>query len=367
MKFEVDRDVFAAALGKAAAIALNKDNSTLRNVVLRTSEEGKIEIIATDLEISLLTFIEAQVEETGAIGVPAKQTLDIVRGFIDGRVVVESGQDGHVRMQAGKSRRRLPALNPEDFPLIEVRDTLEFHGCDKASLVQAMAKSSYCIPRNNDAYSVSGLFLLPCGDSACRAFASDGHRLAYQDSKGGFPLDLPEAGIAIPLKGVQQMLHYLEAGGEASLADPGNNIILKTTEGILILQLLEAHVPTYEMIIPEERPYKCSLDVEQLQVRLNSLAPLATGKWNRIGLSFSAGRLGIEITTPESGSGEDEMAIEYDDEEFTIYLNHAYLKDICKSIGGGKIDMEWVDDKHAIVLLEPKNPGCLHLIMPIVA
>lgn len=365
MKFEVDRDVFADALSKAAAIATAKESMPmLRSVLLRSMEATRIEVVATDLEISLWTSIDAKVEEPGAVCIPAKQSLDLVRGFIDSRITVDCGPDGRARMQCGRSKRSIPTTAPEDFPDTRLHADLAFTACDKAELLHAIAKTIHSVPRDSDAFSIAALMFLPNQNATCRAFASDGHRLTYQDLKGGFPLDVPATGIALPLKGLQQMLRMLDGEGEAFLADQENRIILKTDEGLLGMQLIEAEAPEYEAIIPDYRPFYAMVDAGQLQLRLSSMSPLASGKFRALGLTIGDGKLRLKVGSAETGEGEDEMDVEYDDEEFSVYLNYHYLKDVCKSAGEGKIRMEWVDRQHAVVFLEPKNPYCLHLIMP---
>lgn len=362
MKFQVDRDVFAAALSKAAAIAQAKGMPILHHVLLKSDDPGELQIIATDLELSLWTAVHATVEETGSMAIPAKKAQDLVRGFMEDLVRVEL-RDNQAHMQCGKSRRRLPTINPGDFPLVKIPEELEFAPVDKASLIHGLSKCSYGIPHETDAYSISGLYLL-AEDGFCRALATDGHRLVYQDIKGGFPIDLPVNGIAIPLKGVQQMLRYLDTEGEVSMADEESRVILRSPEGTLSVQLLINDPPAYDAVIPDERPFSASIDVEQLTVRLKSMAALAGGTWKAVKLSLSSGKLELSINSPENGSGEDELPIEYNDEEFAVAFDFKYLLELCKTIGGGRMTMEWVDRMHAVIFLEPKNPGCLHLIMP---
>jgi DNA polymerase III subunit beta len=368
MKFTVDRDVFASALSMANGIAADGASSMpiIGMVLLKSSGEDRLEISATDLELSLRTGCAASILEPGQITLPAKLTLDLVRGLYHSSISIETDANHQVTLQSGKSRRLLPSLPPEDFPLIPATDGLQFaHLGRKAMLKQAFDRVLYAVPRENDPFSLSAACLRKRPDGSCRVYGSDGHRMAYCDLPD-FPLDLPGNGIGVPLKAVKHVQKHLEAPGEAHLAEQEGRIILQTSYGVLDVRLMAEESPDFESIVPRELAGSATLDGDQLQMRMASLVPLARASTQPIGLRYEPGNLLLTINGLNIGSGEDEMEVDYDGEPFSCHVNYHYLKDVCRVMGDGKITMRWVDHMHPFLFLDPGNPGVLHLIMPMV-
>jgi len=189
--------------------------------------------------------------------------------------------------------------------------------------------------------------------------------MAYCDVPD-LPLDLPAEGILVPLKALMHIQRHLEASGEAHLAEQEGRIILQTSNGMLGIQLLAEQAPDFETIVPHELPGSATVDGDQLQLRLASLAALAQGKTTPIELRYEPGSLLLRIKGSEIGAGEDEMEVDYEGDAFTCHMNYHYLKDVCQSIGKSQMIMRWVDHMHPFLFLEPGNKGVLHLIMPMV-
>lgn len=362
MQLQLNREVFAEALARVVGIASKDKNlPVLRNVLIKAEES--ISLFATNLELSIWTKFEGVVMEPGAITIPAKEALGIVRGFNNRDIQLESSQN-QVTFKAGKSRRSLQALPAEDFPYQQTFDEVIFTQCDKESLTRALSKILYTVPSESDPFSQPGAYVDPIGAETLRFVASDGHRLAFHETPAMGGIDL--GGAIIPRKGIEEMLKALEHNGGSSIAREGDKVFLKTNGTVLSMQLLEGDYPEYGVIIPEIRPGGATLPTEKIRQSVKSMSVFFTYLIHPVMFHFAPGRLSIQTKSQELGEAEDEIEIEYDGDEFSVPVNGKYILQTLANMTSERMRMEWVDGFHAVILLEEGNPDALHLIMPMV-
>jgi len=370
MKFEVDRDTFCSALARAAGV-VSKDTAMpmLRNVLLTAEVDQPVELSATDLEISLRTRTQAIVHEGGRIAAPAREMLAVVRGLWEDRVMIElSGENqSMIKITAGKSKRKLACMAAEDFPMIDSVHEMEFGGCDKAELLRAVSRTLFVIPSESTGFNIPGALLHRHESGYYRLVGSDGHRLSYCGIPDtGLPGLEVGAGVVVPRKGLQECTKLLEASGDAFVACDGTRIVFKTDGGTLSVRLLDPSFPSYGEIIPEERPFSFSIDAQRLNNTLASMMPLLPGATRMVGFHITPGTLTLRSATNPEGDAEDQLEIQYDSDEFSIYFNAKYWIEALKAIDG-RVRIEWLDKFHGAILLDEGDAHGLNLIMPMVA
>lgn len=371
MKFEVDREVFAHALARVRGAVSRTDNMPiLKNVLLKVQGADKIEVMATDLKISMRLSMEASVSDPGEgmITIPAKEALGIVRGLAERRISVELGNDHKVHMTAGKSRRAVPSIPGEDFPTVTSPSDVRFSQIDRPALVRAFGSTLYAAPQADEAWATATVFVYAGAPGFFRFAAADGHR-------GGF-LDLPTSalpgltvgdGIAVPVAAVAEILRLFEPDGSAWMALEEGRLWAKTEEAVLAVQLDVAERPDFECVIPENRPFGMNVaDVEELGRVLKSMGVLASGKNQSIALSMASGTMGLSLIGQALGEAQDELSVEYDGESSILYCNMRYFAEAFAVLASGPGRMEWVDGFHPIIILRPGDQTMFHFVMPLV-
>ncbi len=368
MKFQIDKAAFIHVLQRVQSITEKKTNMPiLSNTLIRASEEQILEFSVTDLELSLRTRTGAQVTEPDSRCVSARKLLEVVRELSQEMVGVEILPSGRFSIRAGKSHFELASIPSEDFPHTTFYDGVDFAPCNGGLLRSCLTKTLYAVPLDEDPFSIAGLYCHPVGEGKVRFAASDGHRLACSEMPNELlvGLDIGD-GIVIPRKGVQEILKILEKESDVSLAIYENCLLLKTSETVLTIQLLEAEFPDYRTIIPEERPFALSVEKEVFASALKRMAILMSQKWRHVRLCIQSGKMEMEAGDPDLGKADDVLDIDYEGEEFTVAFNIKYLLDAVQVVDGTHVRFEWVDALHGGVFKEAEDSGYLALIMPMV-
>src|SRR5215212_4253468 len=79
MKVVTQRDDLAQKLGVVARAVSTRASVQILSGVLLRAEAGRLHLAATDMELSLRSSLEAQVEGDGAVVIPGRLLVDLVR------------------------------------------------------------------------------------------------------------------------------------------------------------------------------------------------------------------------------------------------------------------------------------------------
>src|SRR5206468_9179692 len=117
MKVVTQRDEFAQKLGTVARAVSTRASVQILSGVLLRAEAGRLHLAATDMELSLRSSLEAQVDGDGAVVVPGRLLVDLVRLLPDEQVTLEyRAEEGVVRVMCGATNASLHSYAAEDFP-----------------------------------------------------------------------------------------------------------------------------------------------------------------------------------------------------------------------------------------------------------
>jgi DNA polymerase III subunit beta len=368
MKIQVETGLLTGVLQKVLNITDKRTNiPILSNTLIRATDQGVLEVSATDLEISLRTEVGAQTESPGAVTVSARKLLEVVRELPYERIILEDLPGSRLQVHAGRARFELQTIPAEDFPHLNFHEGSELSRCDASLLRKCLSKTLYGVPSEEDHFSVAGLYWHPVEPNHLRFVSCDGHRLAYfQVPQESFPALGLDRGIIIPRKGVQETIRILEKENEAALSIDENCLILKASGTVVSIQLLDAEFPEYQVIIPEERPFSVDLGWEAFFSALKRMAVLTDNRWRHVRFRVNENALQLEAGNPEIGNADDILDVEYQGEEFSVAFNVKYLMDSLQSIESETIRFEWLDAFHGGVFVGKEDPNYFSLVMPMI-
>ena len=99
-------------------IAANKPSTLpiLNNILFETQKDGKLKIVATDMEVGISILLPVEVKQVGSVTVPARKFYDIIKELPEGDVNITVTKNNTVNIKAGKAFFKIMGLDKEDFP-----------------------------------------------------------------------------------------------------------------------------------------------------------------------------------------------------------------------------------------------------------
>jgi DNA polymerase-3 subunit beta len=336
----------------------------LSNVLLR-AEDGRLELTATDLDVTISCGVEASVKKSGAITVPVKKLFGIVRELNNPEIDIEVDDKNICSVRSGASFYKINGLGADEFPPMP-----KFKEDKKVVLPQEkvrgmMKKTSFAISTDESRYVLNGIFL-SLKEHKMTMVATDGRRLALVDEE----VDVTEESqgeFIVPAKAVNELTRLLQDKGEIETRYSENqaSFTLKDEKGFTILiitKLIEGNYPNYRQVIPGEPKERVALPREEFLHALRRAEIMTSDKSNSVKLTFTKNNLAITANSPEVGEARESLAINYKGKEVAIAFNPKYMIDPLTALPDDEVFLELIDELSPGVL--KINGPFLYVVMP---
>lgn len=363
MKSSITRENLQAGLGAvAAAIPTRTTLPVLSNILIRAEEDG-LRLSGTDLDISVSVKVAAEVEEGGAVTVPAKKLVEITRELEEAPVHLQA--DGtKVNLQCGKSRFRLYGLPEDEFPAFPEVDFSSSWRMSAGDLQELIERTSFAVSTEESRPILNGVLWQLRPDETVMV-ATNGHRLA----KMVRPLEgvaAPEADLIVPPKALTQVERLYDADAELEIARSENHLGFRSADRLVFTRLIEGPYPNYEQVIPGDNDKEAVANRTALEASIRRMAVVASDQTHRVRLSFEPGLLKFRVQTPDLGEGQDELAVDYSGEALEIGFNATYLLEILRHMGSEDVRMTFkAPERAATFAPEGVDLDYLCLVMPL--
>ena len=364
LKITIDQALLLKALAHTQSIVERRQTiPVLSNALIETNPNG-ISLKATDNEIEIAEIVPAEVEEEGAITVPAHKLYDIVRRLPDGSQLSLSASDttGQVTLACGRSRFALASLPADGFPTMAKEEAPFTFQLTPTDLADMIGKTGFAVSVEETRYNLNGIYLHQ-KESNLVVVATDGHRLAL--TKRALPAgakDMP--GVIIPRKTIGELTKLLaENTKTVTVSLSANQIRFKLDSVELSSRLIDGTYPEYEKVIPTGNDKKMVADTKALATVVERVS-VVSEKSRGIKLTIQPNLLQVSAAATDEGSAEDELDIAYDGAATDIGFNFRYLLDILAQIKGAEVQMLFEDSVSPVILQDTNDPDSLYVLMP---
>ncbi len=336
----------------------------LSNVLLRADGE-KLELTATDLDVSITCSVDAKVKRPGSSTVPVKKLFGIVRELANNEIDLEVDEKNVCVIRSGASFYKINGLSAEDFPPVVALSEERRLTVSQETLRAMLKRTSFAISTDESRYVLNGIFL-SLREHKMTMVATDGRRLAMSDED----VDVSgssQAELILPSKTVNELNRLLQDKGETEIRFSENQVsfALKGEKGsgvMIISKLIEGNYPNYRQVIPAETKERVPLAREEFLHALRRAEIMTSEKSNSVKLSFAKNLLEITANSPEVGEAKETLAINYKGPDIAIAFNPKYLIDPLNALANDEVFIELIDELSPGVL--KINGPFLYVVMP---
>jgi DNA polymerase-3 subunit beta len=335
----------------------------LAGIMLRAAG-GRLHLSSTDMEISIRDSLEAQVEEEGAVVVPGRLLVDIVRLLPAGEVTLEHRADeGVARLTSGSASYSLNTYGPEDFPRLPEIEPGNAFAVERKAFLDTIARVGRSASRDESRPVLTGILVRFEGNKLVMA-ATDSYRLSVKETTLADAAG-QELEAIVPARALQELARVGQAA-ESETIEVGvqENQVVFGVDGVwLTARRIDGQFPNYKQLLPEQFEAEVHLPREELLDVVRRTGLLAQRK-SPLRLHFEEGQLTVSAQTQDVGEARESLPVAYAGEALEIGFNAEFLRDGIESV---------TDETVRLKLISPLRPGLLHgesddflyLIMPI--
>jgi DNA polymerase III subunit beta len=321
----------------------------LSNILLAT-DQGRLKLSATNLEIGINCWVDAQIQEEGSTTVPAKLLTDLVIRLPQASVDLAVADDSHTLSVKGQgSNANIKGMDASEFPLIPSAEGGEPPVMLDAVLLKEMIAEVAFAAADDDTRPVLTGVLVQVSDEKITFAAADAFRLAVRVA----PLpgdDHPRGDILVPARTLTELGRILPAEGPVEMIVTPNRsqVLFHTPQLDLVSRLIEGAFPNFRQIIPKEHSTRAVVETRLFAEAAKRAELFARDSSNitRVKINpgghdgLEPGAVTVEATAEDLGDNTSILSAAVDGPEMQIIFNVKYLSEVLAVIGSSEVALE---------------------------
>jgi DNA polymerase-3 subunit beta len=355
------------------AVASRSTLPITANVLIAT-DQGRLKLAATNLEIALSSWIGAQVEEEGAITVPARLLIDFVNSLPNEKIEVTlAPRSRTLKLVCARNQATIAGVDADDFPPIPSVEDGGSIQLDPQELRMAIAQVSIAAATDDSRPVLTGIDVKMEGNELTFA-AADGFRLSVRKLQLDKPV--PEKlEVITPARALTELSRLLPDETdpvELTLNATRTQALFRLKNVELVAQLIQGTFPNYAQLIPDEHTSRAVIDVGEFlrETRISSIFARDGSGIVRLqftpGEDVQPGKLTISARAEEIGDHVGEVDATIEGEPDKIAFNSKYLQDYLQVVEGGRVALEMTGPTRQGVLRPVGDDRFVHVLMPMV-
>jgi DNA polymerase-3 subunit beta len=361
LKLTCSRDDFVAKLGVVSRAVSTRSSVQVLSGVLLRAEAGELHLAATDMELSLRTSLDAQVEGEGSVVVPGRLLVDLARLLPDSEVQLDHrAEEGVVQVACGSASYRLHTYSAEDFPRLPEVDATQVFTVDAEALLETVAQVSRSASRDESRPVLTGI-LARFEPGKLVMAATDSYRLAVKETE--LTGSTQELEAIIPARALTELARVAGDATQLELGVQENQVAFRTDDAVLTTRRIDGQFPNVNQLLPEQFEHVVTLPRSELLDVVRRVSVMAQRN-SPLRLRFSEGELQVSAQTQDVGEAKEALPAPFAGDTLEIGFNPEFLRDGIESVQSDEVQLK---------LISPLRPGLIqgesddysYLIMPI--
>jgi DNA polymerase III subunit beta len=371
MKLDVNQLLLARGLSTVSrAVSQRSTLPVLANILLAT-DEGRLRLSATNLELGITCWIPANITVEGSITVPARTFQDLVSTLPNQSVKLELlTHNQTLRVECGASKTEIKGIDAQEFPPIPVPDLNEGMALNVADMKEMIRQVAFAASSDEARPVLQGV-LLGVSENEVTMAATDGYRISVKKAVLSSPAAKPIS-VIIPAKALGELSKIIEEGEQSLIMimpSGRGQVIFHTKNAELVSQLIEGNFPDYKAIIPHSFKTHVVLTKEELLKSCKQAEIIARESENVIRLDIKPGTKGpgkIEVTSrsEETGNSDIDVDATVEGPELAIAFNVRFLREVLEAIKEPTISFDTNANNTPALIRPIGDDSYTHVIMP---
>lgn len=369
MKFVISSTALTGRLQAVGRVINSKNALPILDCFLFELRDGTLSVTASDSETTLITTIEvADSQAEGRCAIVAKTLLDALKEIPEQPLTFDvNPQTLEVTVQYLNGKYSLMGQNANEFPVPVQLSASAVHVDIDAQVLQSGINRSLFATADDELRPVMNGVYFDITTEDITLVASDGHKLVrcktlavHGNERAAFILPKKPAALMRGLLAKEQ--------GNVILEFDERNASFTLSDYRMVCRLIEGRYPNYNSVIPQNNPYKVTIDRQMLIGALRRVSIFSSQASSLIKLRLQADQIVISAQDIDfSTSAKETLTCQYDGAPMSIGFKSTFLIDILNNIAADEVVIELADPSRAGVIIpveQEENEDLLMLLMP---
>ncbi len=372
MKITVLQETLAHGLSVVSRAVSPRSTLPVLANVLMASDEGRLRLSATNLELGITCWIGAKIEEDGSTTVPARTFVDLVGTLPAEQVNLNLNTNTQtLNVRCGSSNTDIKCIDAQEFPPLpvpELEDAIQINVADFKEMIQQVVFAA----STDEARPVLMGVLVTVEKDRITMAAADGFRLSVRKAVLSSPAQQPVSAI-IPGRALSELAR-IAADGEQMIQmvipKGRGQVIFRIKDVELVSQLIDGTFPDYQQIIPRSYKSRTLLSTQALLKACKQAEIFAREGSNVARLNIKStgelepGSVEISATSEETGSNETIVAATIEGIGLLIAFNVKFMREVLEVVKSPNVALETSAPNAPGVIRPVGEDDFIHVIMP---
>jgi len=373
MKVTVLQENLARGLGIVSkAVSPRSTLPVLANVLI-ASDEGRLRLSATNLEMGITCWIPARIEEEGSTTVPSRTFVDLVSTLPSDQVNLKLDVPTQtLNVRGGTSTNDIKCIDAQEFPPLPVPDldgAVQINSGDFREMIHQVAFAA----SSDEARPVLMGVLIQVDKDKLTMAAADGFRLSVRKAVLAAPVSAPVSAI-VPAQALKELARVAGDAEEPIymvLPKGRGQVIFRVKDVEVVSQLIDGTFPDFNQIIPRKYNQRTLVSTASLlkackQAEIFAREGSNVARFNIKSAQSDMQPSEVEITATSEETGKNETIVEatVDGSGLLIAFNVKFLREALEVIRTPNVALETSAPNAPGVVKPVGEDDFLHVIMP---
>ena len=331
--------------------------------------EGKLDITASDQELTLRTSVPVDVKDGGSIAVPARQIIDLLKALPDQPLTIKTKGESSFECLWNNGNSSLPFFPADDYPEIKtVDEDAERIVFPAQSLADGISGTIYATADDEMRPAMNGIFF-DIDTASTTLVASDSHKLICFTTTDVEAVQ--KSSFILHKKPAAVLRSLLDKGeGEVEVLFDASNVVFNYGATMMVCRLIVGKYPKYRDVIPQNNSNILRIDRVQLLNTVRRVSVCANKASNHVKFNLTPGQL--EITAQDLGfalAAYEKLECDYAGEDLAIGFKSSFLVEILANMSCETLIMKFMDARRAALIIpseeEAASEKICGILMPI--
>jgi DNA polymerase-3 subunit beta len=364
------------------AVATRSTLPILGNILIAT-DNGRLKLAATNLEIGITHWIGAKVETEGAITVPARQLTDYVNSLPPDRIDIElNARTQTLHLKCARYDANIKGVDASEFPIIPTVGDETKISVEPDVLREMIEQAAFSAATDDSRPVLTGILAKfdksadPAKGNSMTFAAADGFRLSVRNAILTSTLAAPVT-VIIPARAlieVSRITGDQEEPVQIAVTENRSQVMFHLASTDVVSQLLDGNFPDYNQILPKAFTTRTVVNTNDLQSAVRAAAVFARDASNIVRLNIQpvsgppnemgAGKVVVSATSAETGDDVGEIDAQVDGDPVEIAFNARFLGDVLNVLHAPQVLLETNSAASPGVVKPVGRDDFTHVIMP---